>query len=196
MITTRFITEAADNASGCSAVLSIAEVFGGEPQDRSIVFLFVTAEEQGLLGSQYYAENPIYPIDQTVANLNMDGMQSIGPTEYLTIIGIGQSDLDDYARDIAAEQGREILPDPNAEKGYFFRSDHFNFAKVGIPALFAEGGKSHREKGEEYFSEQEDDYVANRYHRPGDEFDAATWDLRGIQEDAQLYFLLGKKLAQ
>lgn len=187
---------ALDNGSGLSCVLSIAKNFAEAPQpERSVAFLFVTAEEQGLLGSQYYAENPIFPVELSVANLNMDGLAAIGPMKYLTITGMGHSDMDDYAAEAAAAQGRQILADPEPEKGYFFRSDHFNFAKVGIPALYAEGGKEHLEKGEDYVQEKRDQYTMDRYHKPQDEFVPEDWDLRGIAQDAELYFNIGYRLA-
>ncbi|HKK74949.1 MAG TPA: M28 family metallopeptidase [Saprospiraceae bacterium] len=189
---------AVDNASGTAAVLAIAKAFTQLPKapERSVVFLFVTAEEQGLLGSAYYAENPIFPVEQTVANLNIDAMQSYGPTKDLVIIGYGQSELEDYAQEVAEKQGRYLVADLEPEKGYFFRSDHFSFAKAGIPALYAEAGKDHLTKGKEYGEEKSQEYTANAYHRPADEYVAEEWDLGGIQEDAQLYFEIGQKLAK
>jgi len=160
-----------------------------------VIFLFVTGEEQGLLGSQYYAEHPIYPIPRTIADINMDGLNPNGPMKDLTITGLGQSDMDDIAKEEAAKQGRYILGEQEPEKGYFYRSDHFNFAKVGVPALFAQGGYDHAEKGKEYAMEKQKDYTANRYHKPQDEYDKATWDLRGIQQDMQLFFNIGIRLA-
>ena len=187
---------AVDNGTGIASLLSIAEVFAqGPPPARSVLFLFVTAEEQGLLGSQYYGENPIYPPNMTVANLNMDGMNPFGPMKYLTVTGIGHSDLDEYAEEAAAAQGREILPDQEPEKGYFFRSDHFNFAKVGIPALYAEGSLEHMEKGRDYVKEQRQGYLDNRYHQPADHYDPETWDLGGLVQDAKLYYNVGQRLA-
>lgn len=187
---------ALDNASGIAALLSIAKAMSRSPQpERSVVFLFVTAEEQGLLGSQYYAENPVYPVDRTVANLNLDGMNGFGPMKYLTITGMGHSEMDDYAAEEARKQGREILPDQEPEKGYFFRSDHFNFAKVGIPALYAEGSYEHAELGKDYVTEKKADYITNRYHQPADEYVPEEWDLRGIAQDAQLYLNVARRLA-
>lgn len=188
---------AVDNASGTAAVLAIAKAFTQLPEapERSVVFLFVTAEEQGLLGSAYYAENPIFPVEQTVANLNIDAMQSYGPTKDLVIIGYGQSELEEYAREVAEKQGRYLVPDLEPEKGYFFRSDHFSFAKAGIPALYAEAGKDHVTKGKAYGEEKSQEYTANAYHRPADEYVAEEWDLGGMQQDAQLYFEIGQKLA-
>ncbi|MEO9477981.1 MAG: M28 family metallopeptidase, partial [Cyclobacteriaceae bacterium] len=129
-----------DNASGTASLLTIAEAMSKmEKPKRTIVFLAVTAEEQGLLGSKYYAENPIYPTDKSVANINMDGLYYMGLMKDLTVVGYGQSELDEWAEEIAKKQGRYILADPTPEKGYFFRSDHFQFAKVGIPAIFSYG---------------------------------------------------------
>ena len=188
---------ALDNGSGTAGLLAIAKAFTKLPKapDRSVIFLFVTGEEQGLLGSQYYAEHPIYPIPRTIADINMDGLNPNGPMKDLTITGLGQSDMDDIAKEEAAKQGRYILGEQEPEKGYFYRSDHFNFAKVGVPALFAQGGYDHAEKGKEYAMEKQKDYTANRYHKPQDEYDKATWDLRGIKQDMQLFFNIGIRLA-
>lgn len=188
---------AVDNASGTAAVLAIAEAFTKLPQkpERTVVFLFVTAEEQGLLGSEYYALHPIFPIDKTVGNINMDALNPNGAMKDLTVVGYGQSDLDDYATEEAGKQGRYILPDQEPEKGFYFRSDHFNFAKVGIPALYAAGGYDHMTKGKEYARAKADEYTAQRYHQAGDEYTAELWDLSGVVQDAQLFFNIGKRLA-
>ena len=131
---------AIDNASGTAGLLAIAEAFKkGNETKRSIVFMAVTGEEQGLLGSAFYAENPIFNPKKTVANINIDALGSPGKMKDLTITGFGQSEMDEYAKEAANSQNRYIIPDPEAEKGYFFRSDHFNFAKIGIPALYASG---------------------------------------------------------
>jgi len=187
---------AVDNASGTACLLAIAEAFKkGPAPERSVVFLAVTAEEQGLLGSAYYAENPIYPPEQTVANINMDAIESPGPMKDLTITGYGQSEMDEYARRAAEKQGRYIIPDPDAEKGYFFRSDHFNFAKIGIPALYASGSYEDFEKGVEFIREQKADYIENKYHQPGDEYIPSETPLSGIRFDAQLLYEVGNTLA-
>lgn len=187
---------ACDNATGTSALLAIAEALaGGELLKRSIVFLWVTAEEQGLLGSAYYAANPIFPPGQTVANLNIDGMFPFGEMNDLSIFGSGQSDLESYAARWAEKQNRYIIPDQEPEKGYFFRSDHFNFAKIGIPALYAKGSFDHRPKGKDYAKEKQDGYRTTKYHQPSDEFDEATFDLGGILQDAELYLNVAKELA-
>lgn len=188
---------AEDNASGVACLLEIAQAFKASrpgPQ-RSIVFLMVTAEEQGLLGSAYYAANPIFPPAKTVANLNMDALGSYGPTKDLIVIGFGQSQLDDYLTEAAEAQGRYIVPDQEPEKGYFFRSDHFNFAKIGIPALYAEGGLDSSEKGKEWGTVQKNTYTSQRYHKPSDEYRPQDWDLRGMEEDAKLFYEVGYKIS-
>jgi Zn-dependent M28 family amino/carboxypeptidase len=188
---------AVDNASGAAALLAIAEAFSklkNKPQ-RSVVFLFVTAEEQGLLGSEYYSENPLFPIDKTAANFNMDALNPNGRMRDLTVIGYGQSELDDYAREEAARQGRYIIPDQEPEKGFYFRSDHFNFARVGVPALYASGSYDHWEKGMDHGRAKSDEYIAQRYHQPSDEYLPELWELSGVEQDAQLFFNIGLRLA-
>ena len=188
---------ASDNATGTAALIELAKAFTSleTQQKRTIVFLVVTAEEQGLLGSAYYAQNPIYPPEKTVANINIDALPYYGALKDLTIIGYGQSELDDYAEAAAKQQDRYIVPDQNAGKGYFFRSDHFNFAKIGIPALYASGSYDLREGGIKKMKEMNDDYEMNHYHLPADEYDPDTWNLDGIVEDTQLYFEIGLKLS-
>lgn len=186
-----------DNASGTVGMLTIAETFAKmkkRPQ-RSVVFLFVTAEEQGLLGSAYYGQNPIYPPNQTVANINIDGLPAYGEMKDLTITGYGQSELDEYAETEAAKQGRYVIPDPDPGKGYFFRSDHFNFAKVGIPALYASGSYESKEKGVEFIANKTQEYLAIRYHQQADNYLPEEWDLKGIAQDARLLFNVGHRLA-
>lgn len=187
---------ALDNASGIAALIELAEAFRAMdfgPQ-RSIVFMAVTAEEQGLLGSMYYGENPVYPLDQTVAAINIDGLNIYGPTRDIVSIGYGQSELDDYLVAAAREQGREVRPDPEAEKGYFYRSDHFSLAKQGVPALYTDIGEEHVEHGTEWMQEKKDEYTAMHYHGPSDEY-SADWDLRGAAEDIELWFRVGFQLA-
>ncbi|MDT7829320.1 M28 family metallopeptidase [Pricia sp. S334] len=187
---------AIDNASGVAALLAIAEAFKKGPQPkRSIVFMAVTAEEQGLLGSGYYAENPIYPPEKTVANINMDAFSSPGPMKDLTITGYGHSEMDEYAEEVAENQGRYVIPDPEAEKGYFFRSDHFNFAKIGIPALYASGSHEDFEHGVEFIQKKNDEYREKHYHQPSDEYDPETTELSGVRFDVQLMYEVGLKLA-
>lgn len=187
---------AVDNASGTACLLAIAEAFKkGKPQKRSVVFIAVTAEEQGLLGSAYYAENPIYEPKKTVANINMDAIESPGPMKDLTITGFGHSEMDNYAKVAAEKQGRYIIPDPDAEKGYFFRSDHFNFAKIGIPALYASGSHEDFEHGVAFIEKMKKEYSKNKYHQPADEYVAGVTELSGIQFDAQLLFEIGLQLS-
>jgi Zn-dependent M28 family amino/carboxypeptidase len=184
-----------DNAMGSAAVMAIAEAFkSGKQPDRTVVFLFVTAEEQGLLGSKFYAENPIYPVKKSVANINIDGLYYFGKMKDLTIVGYGHSEMDDLATKIAEKQGRYVIADPEPGKGYFFRSDHFHFAKVGIPATFAYGYNDHWEKGKEYAKQMQDDYNTRAYHKPADEVDN-SWDFSGAVQDAQLMFEMGWELS-
>ncbi|MFQ5604754.1 MAG: M28 family metallopeptidase [bacterium] len=183
---------ALDNATGTAALIELAEAFTqlSTPPERSLVFLALTAEEQGLLGSQYYATHPIYPITKTAAAINMDGMNIYGKMNDITIIGFGNSDLDDYVQKVAAEQKRTVRPDPEPEKGYFYRSDHFSFAKQGIPALYTDMGIDHVKFGEKWTREQLDKYTAENYHKPSDEFDP-DWDLTGMVDDVRLLFKVG-----
>jgi Zn-dependent M28 family amino/carboxypeptidase len=187
---------AKDNATGTAAVLSIAEQFAtGKAPDRSVVFLWVTAEEQGLLGSAYYTLNPLFPINKTVCNLNMDSVNPIGRTKDFQIVGLGYSEMDQISEEELAKQGRYVLPDLAPEKGYFFRSDHFNFAKVGIPPLNGTDGFDHWEYGKEYGKEKVDEYTASRYHAPSDEYDPELWDMQGIVLEAQLFYNIGARIA-
>jgi len=187
---------AVDNATGTAALLAIAEAFkkSGDTK-RSIVFIEVTGEEQGLLGSAYYAENPIYDPKKTVANINIDALDSPGKMKDLTITGYGHSEMDDYAKEAAEKQNRYVIPDPEAEKGYFFRSDHFNFAKIGIPALYASGAYEGFDISIEDIKKYNDHYRMYKYHQPSDEYDPETAELSGIQLDLQLLFNVGFKLA-
>ncbi len=187
---------ALDNATGTSALIELAEAFQqlGSPPLRSILFLAVTAEEQGLLGSEYYATHPIYPLTKTAAVINMDALNIYGRMKDIRIIGYGQSELDDYVKAYAEEVGRIVLPDPTPEKGSFYRSDHFPFAKQGVPALSAGSGVQHVEKGEEWGLAQREKYIRERYHKPSDEFDD-TWDLSGLQEELHMYFMIGYRLS-
>lgn len=188
---------ALDNASGTSTVLSIAEMYANNPvpPKRSVIFLFVTAEEQGLLGSEFYAENPIFPNKNTVANLNMDGVNPAGLMNDLTIVGMGHSEMDEIAAEAAKEQNRYVINEQEPEKGYFFRSDQFSFAKKGVPVLYAEGGYDHSEKGIEYAQAFKDDYVAKKYHAPADNYNPDEWNFDGMIQDGQLYYNIGWKLA-
>lgn len=188
---------ALDNASGVATLLALAEGFtqSATPPERSVVFLLVTAEEQGLLGSEYYIENPIFPISKTVCNLNMDGVNPHGLMKDLTITGKGHSEMDIYAEEAAKAQGRYVIPEQEPEKGYFFRSDQFNFAKFGIPVLYAEGGYDHMTKGKAYAKEVKTNFTNTKYHAPADEYDPATWQMEGMIQDAELYYNIGFRIA-
>ena len=185
-----------DNATGTAGLLQLAEAFSSleQPPSRSILFLAVTAEEQGLLGSAYYATHPVYPRSKTVAALNMDGLNVDGPMNDITVIGYGNSELDDYLEAAAAEQGRVVRGDPEPEKGFFYRSDHFTFAKEGIPALYTDAGIDHVEHGEAWTLQRRAEYTAERYHKPSDEFDP-NWDLSGAVDDLRILFSIGLRLA-
>ncbi len=187
---------ALDNASGVATVLEIARAFTTvQPQPkRSILFLMVTAEEQGLLGSEYYATAPLYPLNKTVANINIDGVNQWGRTRDLTVIGMGASDLDDYLKAAADEQGRVLRPDPEPEKGFYYRSDHFNFAKQGVPALDPDAGIEYVGKDAAYGKTKRDEYTNNDYHAPSDQV-KPDWDLSGAVEDAQLLMAVGYRVA-
>jgi Zn-dependent M28 family amino/carboxypeptidase len=188
---------AKDNAIGVAGLLELARAFTkvSPAPKRSILFLSVTAEEQGLLGSQYYAVTPIYPLRRTLANINMDGLNVHGRTKDLTLIGYGASDLDDYASAAAAEQGRVIRPDPETEKGFYYRSDHFNFAKQGVPALDPDEGTDFAGKPPEYGKQVRDDYTEHDYHKPSDVV-KPDWDLSGAADDLKVFFAVGYRVAQ
>ncbi|HTI43155.1 MAG TPA: M28 family metallopeptidase [Vicinamibacterales bacterium] len=193
----RIYNGAKDNAIGVAGLLELARAFTkvAPAPKRSILFLSVTAEEQGLLGSQYYSVTPLYPLRKTLANVNMDGLNVHGKTKDLTLIGYGASDLDDYAKTAAAEQGRVIRPDPETEKGFYYRSDHFNFAKQGVPALDPDEGTDFVGKPAEYGKQVRDDYTEHDYHKPSDVI-KADWDLSGAVEDLQVFFAVGYRVAQ
>lgn len=186
---------AADNATGTAGLLALAELHMQKDRpERTIVFLAVTAEESGLLGSKWYAEHPIFPIETTVANINMDNLNTFGRMRDVVVVGAGSSELEIYLEDAVLAQGRYIMPEPNPERGYYYRSDHFNFAKVGVPALYAESGEDNIDYGREWGAAQAQEYTDNRYHAPGDEYDP-NWDLSGAAEDINLYFEITNKLA-
>jgi Zn-dependent M28 family amino/carboxypeptidase len=186
---------ALDNASGVATVLEIARAFTQiqPPPKRSILFLMVTAEEQGLLGSQYYATKPLYPLNKTVANINIDGVNQWGITKDLTVVGMGASDLDDYLKAAADEQGRVLRPDPEPEKGFYYRSDHFNFAKQGVPALDPDSGIDFVGKDPAYGKTKRDEYTEKDYHAPSDEI-KPDWDLSGAVQDAELLLAVGYRV--
>ncbi|MCB1699795.1 MAG: M28 family peptidase [Halioglobus sp.] len=188
---------AVDNASGTAALLSLARLFSELPArpERSVAFLAVTAEESGLLGSRWYSENPLFPLETTVANINIDGMVVDGPMRDVVVVGYGNSELDDYLRTaVSRQKGRYVDREPHPERGGYYRSDHFNFARVGVPALYAESGEDSFDHGREWGAQQSQEYTAKRYHSPLDEYDP-SWDLSGAGLDIMLYFDIGLQLS-
>jgi Zn-dependent M28 family amino/carboxypeptidase len=188
---------AVDNGTSIAWMIEIARAFKNlkkYPQ-RSVLFLAPTAEEQGLVGADYYVGNPVFDLSKTVANINNDLMLPLGRMKDLMITGFGQSELDEYAEEAASRQGRYVTPDPNPESGMFYRADHFSFAKAGVPALFARGNTHHTELGKERTALQEQDWIRTKYHKPQDEYDPEAWNLEGIADDARLAFRIGWRLA-
>ena len=188
---------AADNATGTAGMIELARAFTQAPElpRRSILFLGVTAEEQGLLGSKHYGENPLYPLAQTVAAFNMDVLNQWGRTRDMTIVGMGQSELDQYAMAVARRSGRALNPDPEPEKGFYYRSDHFSFARVGIPAFYADPGIEYLDKPEGYGLLKREEYTANDYHKVSDEV-KPDWDLSGAVEDLTFMYELGSMVVE
>ncbi len=187
---------ALDNASGIACMLSAAKALAGwtpRPK-RSILFVTVTAEESGLLGSAYYAKHPTFPTEKIAVTFNMDGTNILGRTKDLVVLGFGKTDLDDPLQNLAALQGRVVLPDQMPEKGSFYRSDHFSFAKTGIPSLSFETGLDVIGKPEGWGKAQVDEYTEKHYHQPSDEYDPA-WNLEGAIEDTRLIFQLALQIA-
>ncbi|HXU32803.1 MAG TPA: M20/M25/M40 family metallo-hydrolase [Thermoanaerobaculia bacterium] len=180
---------AVDNASGCAQILAIAKAFAALPErpKRSILFAFVAAEEQGLLGSKYYAEHPTFPAGKIAANVNFDGGNIWGRTTDITYIGLGKSSLDGVVKDLAAEQGREVLPDQAPDRGFFYRSDQFSFAKIGVPAIYLDAGRKFRGKPEGWGKEIQEKWEEVQYHQPSDEI-SPDWNYDGMIEDARLGF--------
>jgi Zn-dependent M28 family amino/carboxypeptidase len=187
---------AVDNGTGLAAILQVAEAFTklNNKTNRSVAFMAVTAEEQGLLGSAYYAENPIFAPKKTVANINVDAIRPIGRVNDFSVVGYGQSELEDYAEAAVKKQGRYITPDPRPEAGSFFRSDHFNFAKIGIPALYGKGATDSDTHGKEWGQKMYQLYTSDHYHKPSDEY-SDDFNAEGVVLDAQVYFEVGYTLA-
>ncbi|KRT14934.1 peptidase M28 [Pedobacter ginsenosidimutans] len=188
---------AVDNATGVASLFEIASAFKKLPKTpgRTILFISYTAEEQGLLGSEYYAKHPAFPLAKTVANINMDMMGIAGKTKDIVVYGFGQSELEDYAVAAAKKQGRVIVPDPVPSSGLYYRSDHFNLAKVGVPSLFTGSGVDNIKNGRAWGLKQVADFTKFRYHSPQDNFDAKTWDLSGIIEDVRMLFDMGYRIS-
>jgi len=188
---------ASDNASGVGGLLALAHLHAEQgPLERSVVFLAVTAEESGLLGSRWYVENPIYPLATTVANLNMDNLYKgrDGRVRDVAVVGYGNSELEAYLEQEAIKQDRVLVQEPSPEKGYYYRSDHFNFAKQGVPALYLTPAIDSRENGKLWGKNQLEAFVAHDYHKPSDEY-SDDWDLSGAAENVLLFFGIGETLA-
>ncbi len=186
---------AVDNASGIAGLVTLAQAYkqAGAP-DRSIVFLAVTAEESGLLGSKFFAENPVFPLAQIVGGVNMDALNAVGPAKDIVVVGRGKSELDAYLAKIAAAEKRVIVDEPTPEKGFYYRSDHFSFAKLGVPMFNFGSGDDLVDGGVAAGKKASEDYEKNRYHAPGDEYEAITnWN--GMLSDLRLYYAAGRMLA-
>jgi Zn-dependent M28 family amino/carboxypeptidase len=187
---------AVDNGTGIGAVLELARVFStGARTQRSLVFAFWTAEEKGLLGSEYYASNPVYPLETTVAGFNIDALTPAGRARDVVVVGSGQTDIEDRLQAILAANNRTMTPDASPEAGYFFRSDHFPMAKRGVPMLYMDSGIDLLTGGTAAGRAVDEAYRRDKYHQPADEYDAATWNLEGIAEDVGVLRQLGLQLA-
>ena len=186
---------AQDNAGGIAGLLALAEKFKqGPAPERSIAFVAVTAEERGLLGSRWYAEHPLFPVNKTVAGINMDIMNVYGPMRDVMVFGYGSSELEPILAKYAKAQNRYIAPEPTPQDGFYYRSDHFNLAKKGVPMLYARGGIDSVEHGKDWGLTQRKNYVSDYYHKVNDEFDP-NWDLRGSQQDLFLFYQVGLEVA-
>ncbi|MBB5711597.1 M28 family metallopeptidase [Sphingomonas xinjiangensis] len=187
---------ALDNASGTAGLVALAEAqVKAGPARRSMVFLAVTGEESGLLGSKFYAENPVYPLAKTVGGVNMDGVNNIGRARDFVLIGVGKSELEDLVKPIVAAQGRVIVAEPTPEKGSYYRSDHFSMAKLGVPMLYGESGEDLRVGGKEAGRKASESYIELRYHKPQDEY-SDSWNWDGALEDLGIFYTLGRQLAE
>jgi len=188
---------AVDNASGCSQVLEVARAFHALPERprRSILVVAVAAEEQGLLGSRFFAANPIVPAGFLAANINIDGANILGRTRDVAVVGKGKSDLEAQLQRAAALQDRVVVDEPYPDKGYYYRSDQLNFARIGVPALYFKSGNDYRDRDRDWGKLQEDEWRSNHYHQPSDEL-RDDWDFAGMIEDAQLAFRVGLAVAE
>ncbi len=187
---------AVDNATGTAAIIEIGEAFveAGAPK-RSAIFVAVTAEESGLLGSAYYAEAPLVPLDKTVAGINIDAILPLGVTKDVIVVGHGASELENHLKKVLDPRDMYIVPDPKPEAGYYYRSDHISLAKKGVPMLYADGGNDHIINGKDFGEAFANEYTKERYHKPSDEFDN-SWDLSGIQNITEILHELGYTLAE
>lgn len=186
---------AVDNATGTAAIIEIGEAFvqQGAPE-RSALFLAVTAEESGLLGSEYYAQSPLVPLAQTVGGINIDAMLPLGQTKDMKVIGFGASELEGRLKSVLDARDMYIVPDDKPEAGYYYRSDHISLAKRGVPMLYADPGNDHVTNGLTYGEDFANDYIKHRYHEPSDEYDN-SWDLSGLTQTTEILFELGYELA-
>ncbi|MFN7054660.1 M28 family metallopeptidase [Hyphomonas sp.] len=184
---------AVDNATGTAAILEIAEAVVADPMQRSVMFVAVTLEESGLLGSAYFAENPTVPLNRIVAGMNIDGVLPIGRTRDMIVIGYGASELEDILKSVLAESGRVVSPDARPEAGFFYRSDHISLAKVGVPMLYADGGEDALEGGVAAGRAAAAVYTIERYHKPMDEY-SDSWDLSGMEEDMGVLLEVGRRI--
>lgn len=186
---------ALDNATGVATLFAVAEAFqaAGKAPERSVVFLAVTAEESGLLGSRYYGANPLFPVATTVGGINIDALNVYGPTHDVVSVGYGFSELDTYLEKYAREQERVVTPDPNPERGSYYRSDHFNMARQGVPMIYAKSGNDFIGRDEAYSKMVQDDY-AGRYHTPEDVI-TDMWNYEGMYRDIELFYRIGEDLA-
>lgn len=186
---------AVDNATGTAAIIEIAEAFKtGIQPERSALFLAVTAEESGLLGSAYYAEEPLVPLKNTIAGINIDAMLPLGRTKDMKVIGYGASELEGLLESTLDRRNMYIVPDDKPEAGYYYRSDHISLAKKGVPMLYADPGNEHEDYGLIFGEDFSDDFTRNRYHKPADEYND-TWDLSGIKQTSEILYELGYNLA-
>ena len=186
---------AVDNATGVAAVIEIARAFAGRRPARSVVFAAWTAEEKGLLGSEYYADNPVYPLETTVAGFNIDALEPLGPARDLLVVGYGQSDLEEPLERVLGAAGRVVAADAHPEAGYFYRSDHFPMAKRGVPMLYVDSGLDLLNGGTAAGEARGAEYRQARYHQPADEYEPAKWDFAGMAADATVLYRLGLELA-
>ncbi|MDG1521775.1 MAG: M28 family metallopeptidase [Hellea sp.] len=193
--TDKIYNGAVDNATGTAAIIEIAEAFKTSMQpERSALFLAVTAEESGLLGSAYYAEEPLVPLKNTIAGINIDAMLPLGRTKDMKVIGYGASELEDLLESTLDRRNMYIVPDDKPEAGYYYRSDHISLAKKGVPMLYADPGNEHEDYGLIFGEDFSNDYTKNRYHKPADEYNE-TWDLSGIKQTSEILYELGYNLA-
>jgi Zn-dependent M28 family amino/carboxypeptidase len=187
---------AIDNGSGVAGLLELARVYARQKPapGRSVLFIATTSEEQGLLGAAYYAGHPLFPLADTVADLNMDMMNMYGATRDLTVRGQFMSTLDDELQHSAGQLGMKVLPDAEPEKGYYYRADHFEFAKAGVPALSIDNGTDYPGRPAGWGLAQRQAFISQRYHKPADVYEA-SWDLAGMRQQLELLYLTGRQLA-